>query len=207
MATTPQDRLAKLFAGQPLPATTASGDSHFSEKELQDKRNKDQKQPKWQIPAAAEYPRQVTRSAKPQPTSELLTSSDDDDDYISSFSKKPSMKYPSEQSSKSKRRVMPESKALGYPKDAHTVPKGAIEYTHKGKKSSTQSSQDASIELNSDKEKDTQSSDPASSPLTGQFCQFVLTSKFPYKYMNDIKDRVSRHFFADSKFFNRSWDL
>jgi hypothetical protein len=197
MATTPQDRLAKLFAGQPLPTTTPSGDSHFSEIELQEKRSKDQQQPRWQLPSTAEYPRQVTRSAKPQPTSELLTSSDDDDDYVSSFSKKPSMKAPSEQSSQSKRCVIPEPNALGYPKD---VP-------HEGKQTSMQLSQDASIKLHNGKERDIQSSNSAPSPLTGRFCQFILASKFPYKYMKDANDRVSRHFFANNKFYSRNWDL
>ena len=197
MASTPQDRLAKLFAGQPLPETTATGDSHFSEIELRQKRNKNQQQPRWQLPSTAEYPRQVTRSAKPQPTSELLTSSDDDDDYVSSFSKKPSMKAASEQSSKSNRRVIPEPNALGHPMHA----------PNEGKKSSMQSSHGTSIKLHSGEERGVQSSNPASSPPTGRFCQFILASKFPYKYMKDVNDRVSRHFFANNKFYSRNWDL
>lgn len=187
MATNAKDRLAKLFAGQPLPTTTASGEPHFSEKELEQKRNKDQKQPKWQLPSTAKYPRQVMKPVKPPASTELLTSSDDDDDYVSSFSRKPSMKTPSQQSPNPKQ---------------NNVPQGGIEYIHEDKQSSRQSSLSTSSKMNVSK-----SSDSPFSPVTGKFCQFILASKFPYKYMNDANDRVSRHFFANNKFFSRNWDL
>ncbi|KEF58540.1 uncharacterized protein A1O9_06466 [Exophiala aquamarina CBS 119918] len=187
MATNAQDRLAKLFAGQTLPTTTASSEPHFFEKEIEEKRSKDQKQPKWQLPSTAKYSRQIPKPVKPAPSAELLTSSDDDDDYISLFSKKPSMKTISQQPPDPKQCVEPQ---------------GGAEYIHKGKQSPKHSSQGTSSKTNNSK-----SSHSASLPTTDKFCQFNLVSKFPYKYMNDAGDRVSRHFFANNKFFNRTWDL
>ena len=43
--------------------------------------------------------------------------------------------------------------------------------------------------------------------VTGHFCVFTLVAKLPYKYMTDVDGRVSRHFFANDKFFQRQWDL
>lgn len=206
METAPQDRLAKLFADKPLPTTNVSAEPHFSEKELREKRQKDQAQPKWQLPAAAVYPRRITKPVKPQPTTEILTSSDDDD-YTSSFAKKPSMKPPSPQSSKSKRRFMHSSDAPGHMADTKPSPQGGIEYIHKGKSSSKQSSHGPSIGQKNVRTTNDRSSDLAPLPIIGKFCQFGLAAKFPYKYMNDNNDRVSRHFFADNKFFSRSWEL
>jgi len=187
MATNAQDRLAKLFGGQPLPTASAPGEPHFSERELEEKRSKAQKQPKWQLPETAKYPRQVTKPVKSAPSAELLTSSDDDDDYVSSFAKKPSMKTLDQKSSKLKQ---------------NDVPEGVIEYIHEGKQSAMASSKNTSSTMDIVK-----ASDSASAPITGQFCQFTLVSKFPYKYMNDGNDRVSRHFFANNKFYSRTWDL
>lgn len=206
METAPQDRLAKLFADKPLPSTNMSAEPHFSEKELQEKREKAQAQPKWQLPAAAVYPRRITKPVRAQPSTEILTSSDDDD-YTSSFAKKPSMKSPSPRSSKSKRRFMNSSNALG--PLAHTEPPstGDLQYIHEGKSSLKQSSHGGSIGQNDMRATNDRSSDAAPLPITGKFCQFGLAAKFPYKYMNDNNDRVSRHFFADNKFFSRSWEL
>jgi hypothetical protein len=43
--------------------------------------------------------------------------------------------------------------------------------------------------------------------IVGRFCQFGLAAKFPYKYMNDSNDKVSKYFFASNKFYDHTWDL
>ena len=43
--------------------------------------------------------------------------------------------------------------------------------------------------------------------ITGHFCPLLLVAKFPYKYMVDTDDRVSKHFFAANKFYQRTWDM
>lgn len=47
----------------------------------------------------------------------------------------------------------------------------------------------------------------SSNELVGQFCIFSQVVKFPYKYMQDPENRVSRRFFANEKIFERSWDM
>lgn len=42
---------------------------------------------------------------------------------------------------------------------------------------------------------------------TGHFCVFSLVAKFPYKYMRDSSDKVSKRFFAYNKFYEREWDM
>ena len=203
MSTAPKDRLNQLFAGK-LPSERASStEPHFSEKELEEKKLRDQQPKKWEIPAAAEYPRKIKKPAAPQPSNDLLTSSDDDD-YVNAFAHKPSIKT---QSANSKCRVMPEPNAFGYPKDAPIESKASIEYIPTGKKSSKNASKASS---EGPKPLDTSCSPleyGSQPPVTVQFCQFTLAAKFPYKYMNDSNDRVSRHFFASNKFYSRMWNL
>jgi hypothetical protein len=43
--------------------------------------------------------------------------------------------------------------------------------------------------------------------LTGHFCPLMLVAKFPYKYMVDTDDRVSKYFFAQNKFYQREWNM
>lgn len=51
--------------------------------------------------------------------------------------------------------------------------------------------------------------EPASSSpdCIGCFCVFNLVTKFPYKYLQDPGDRVSKHFFAGGQIYQRNWDL
>lgn len=52
-------------------------------------------------------------------------------------------------------------------------------------------------------------SEPASSSheIHGRFCTFSQVVKFPYRFMHDPEDRVSRRFFAGGKIYQRNWDL
>ena len=43
--------------------------------------------------------------------------------------------------------------------------------------------------------------------VTGHFCVFSLVAKFPYKYMKDPSNAVSKGFFAYNKFYERDWDM
>lgn len=195
-STNPQDRLNRLFDNSPLPSAPTPGELHFSEKELEDRKATDEQ--RWKLPSTAEYPRKIQSPPKNQPQRDLdiLTSSDDDDDYVSSFKKKPSMKPPTI-NVQPKRRAMPQPNAFGYPAESKIEPKAKIEYLAKGKPS--QRSPSAHVDEYSDDDDDNATS--------SRFCQFTLVAKFPYKYMNDANDRVSRHFFASSKFYDREWAL
>ncbi|RMD42765.1 hypothetical protein DV735_g2384, partial [Chaetothyriales sp. CBS 134920] len=41
----------------------------------------------------------------------------------------------------------------------------------------------------------------------GHFCRLALVAKFPYKYVKDSSNEISRQFFANQKFYQRTWDL
>ncbi|EXJ64326.1 hypothetical protein A1O7_00662 [Cladophialophora yegresii CBS 114405] len=204
MATTnPQTRLDRLFAKSPLPPAPPAGQLHFSEKELAEKEAKEETQ--FRVGSTAEYPRQVKPPQKEeaQQAIDILTSSDEDD-YICAFKKKPSMKAPTK-NVKSKRRNMPEPDSVGHSEDAIVKPKGRIEYLARGK-STKHTSADPVSEPDSD-DVHLPTADVHGNPVIGHFCQFTLAAKFPYKYMSDTNDRVSRHFFASNKFYSRNWDL
>ncbi len=195
MTTTPKSRLNQLFAGKSLPSPPKPGEVHFSLIELEQRAAKDQQQT-WKIPSTAEYPRKIIPPPKPTASADVLSSSEDEDDYVAAFRPKPSMISPSKQPRKSK----------GNPKDAHIEPNRAIEYIPQGKVSSKSAKEHAVSEPSNDNE-GLPTSNAQGVPVTGHFCQFFLAAKFPYKYMNDGNDRVSKCFFADNKFYNRTWDM
>jgi hypothetical protein len=163
-------------------------------KELEQKAAKDQ-QPTWKIPATAEYPRKIIPPPKPTGT-DVLSSSEDEDDYVGAFRQKPSMISPTKQLTKSK----------SNPKDTHIDPNRAIEYIPQGKVSAKAVKEHVVLESSNDNE-GLPTSNTQGAPVIGHFCQFFLAAKFPYKYMNDRNDRVSKRFFADNKFYNRTWDM
>lgn len=205
MATNPRDRLGRLFANQPLPAPPTPGQRHFSEKELEQKKANDEEALK--IPSTAQYPRQIKAAPQVERNVDILTSSDDDDDYVAAFQKKPSMKSPTGRAAKLKPRVMPEPNAFGYPKDTPINPEGPIECIAKSKASIKNTFNRSHFKLADSPDGDLPTSSKHGKPVTGHFCQFNLVAKFPYKYMNDTNDRVSRHFFAANKFYDRTWDM
>lgn len=205
MATAPKDRLNKLFSNESLPSPPKLGQPHFSEKELAQKKEQDEQS--WKMPSITQYPQTIQSTQEPTRTVELMTSSDDDDDYVAAFRQKPSMKVLKKSNTKPKPRVLPEPNALGYLKDARIESKGPIEYIPKGKASSTSKTDRDELEDSESDDGRLPTSKPCGIPVTGHFCQFDLVAKFPYKYMNDSNDRVSRHFFANNKFYNRTWDM
>jgi hypothetical protein len=202
METSVQDRFANLFATAPVPDSPDTTRPHLLEIE----QDRLQQQTVFKIPEVAQTPRQI-RGPAPRPAGgdDILTSEDEEDDYVSSFAPKPKMLTPKKRASqKPKPRKLPEPNAHGYPQDAYREPEGPIQFIPKGKSSDAvqdeeEDSDSTSLRL--------RTSDKLGNPLTGHFCQFTLVRKFPYKYMVDSNDRVSRHFFANNKFFERTWDL
>ena len=202
METTVQDRFANLFATARPPAVPDSSHLHLFETEQE----RMQQQTGWKIPEVAQTPRQIRGPApRPAGADDILTSEDEQDDYVSSFSQKPKMlTFTRKSHQKPKRRQMSEHNADGYPRDAYVEPHGPMQYTQNG---------NFSVSVD-DKGEDSDStylqlrtSDKLGNPVTGHFCQFNLVKKFPYKYMVDSSNRVSRHFFANNKFFERTWDM
>lgn len=178
METSVQDRFTNLFASDPMPAPAKSNQPHMSEVEALEKSIKE---PAWTVPNVGEYPRPVNGPApRPGGGDDILTSSDDDD-YASAFAQKPKMQTPK----KMMNGVKPQSSKL--PRSKLTGDDADEEW------------ESTSAEL--------PTVDKLGNPVTGHFCPLNLVKTFPYKYMTDPKDRVSRHFFANNKFFERTWDL
>lgn len=105
---------------------------------------------------------------------------------------------------KPKTRNIPELGTRGDTKKAYIEPQGPIEYVPRGKTSKPIEGDSEEIEPPSLK---LRTMDKLGNPVSGHFCPFNLVKTFPYKYMVDSNDRVSRHFFANNKFFERTWDL
>ena len=128
--------------------------------------------------------------------------SSEDDDYINAFEKKPQM---NSKNIKPQRRAEPETDAHGYRKDQSRDPLVPLQYLPLGKNITDDLAEGSSgikwrVHGLPDK-------DRFGNKCTGHFCVFPLVQKFPYKYMVDGNDRVSRRFFARDRFFDRKWDM
>lgn len=205
-STPARDRLNQLFSGCPRPAPPDPGKPHFSEVELDKKTAQDQEP--WTIPATAQYPRQIVHPPQPERNTDCLTSSDDEDDYVAAFKPKVqvSMKPASDYPGSSRRSALPHHNPHNTPAVSYDGVDESISFVPGGKVSSKGKGKDADLE-----ERVSANPDyawPTSPyPVKGVFCQFSLAAAFPYKYMNDKNDRVSRHFFAQNKFYQNTWDL
>ncbi|KAJ9620758.1 hypothetical protein H2204_012168 [Knufia peltigerae] len=185
MSTSPQSRLDRLFAGKPLPTPPVPGELHFSEKEL-----KEISQKPCQTPAAEQCPQNVPTlpTSQPTPAADVWSSSEDEDDYVAAFKSKPSMKAQNQQPTKESEHVSTIAKSSGASIYKSSNPSMLEPAAHDNVKSVLDSNEQQG-------------------KVTGEFCQFFLTAKFPYKYMNDGDDKVSKRFFAANKFYNRDWDI
>lgn len=184
MATSPQNRLNQLFRGITLPATNPPDQVHFSDQEFIDQATKNN--PPKQPPPASPQPPTARVDSPVQPAINTdINYGSDDDDYTNAFIVKPSMRA-QELYDQPKPRYL--SELHNQRNDSHsTSPTHHLDHDDTGTAFSSQGGQ--------------------AFPLLGKFCQFVLAAKFPYKYMDDGNDQVSRQFFADNKFYSRPWDL
>jgi hypothetical protein len=191
MPTSKADRLKKLFEKDSLPPPPDPNTSHIADTEMVSKMQPAQ-QP-WKVPEVAQTPRKVHKSP-PRTGRDLdqLTSSDDDE-YISAFKKTPAIK--SEITSKAK-------------KSSPTL----ASYQHGTRpmaKARPQADRVAAgrTEVSDGKDDGISNIDKDGHLLIGRYCPLALVTKFCYKYMDDPNDRVSRHFFASGKIWNRTWDM
>lgn len=186
MPTSKLDRLNKLFEGDHRIAQADPDKPHIADLDFKHNisTNK-QAMPKAtpvevprKTPEVVQYPRKIIPT--PPPTArdfDLLTSSDEDE-YVAAFSSKPTTK-------KSRIKFLP------------------------GKKPRRGDDQSQALQPQNPKASgsDLADHDADGNPLTGRYCPLTLVAKFPYKYMVDTNDRVSRHFFAQNKFYQRKWDM
>jgi hypothetical protein len=197
METSAEDRFASLFTSDTKPsASTNDGPS------LYEREHPATPEPKvLKTPEKAQEPRRVP-GPRPNPgaANDVLTSSDDDD-YVAGFSRKPTMQ--GTRMKKSKRTTPKKS-----PKPSHNeaTRDGAATSLGSPKGKITKAMVD-DLDTEDDSDRLLATMDTLGNPVTGHFCQFNLVKRFPYKYLDDTNDRVSKHFFANDKFFERTWDL
>ena len=186
MSTSKLDRLNKLFEGNKRIAQADPNNAHTADLDFAPKVSINKQampdptlpEEPGKIPEVSSYLESIS---PPSPRSgrdlELLTSSDEDE-YVAAFASKPTAKKRPK-----KFQLGGKSTRGGY--KAGTPPQGNFAKV--------------ANELHDH--------DVDGNPLTGHFCPLSLVAKFPYKYIVDTNDRVSRHFFAQNKFYERKWEM
>ena len=186
MPTSKLDRLNRLFEGdgriaQADPSKTHIADIDFMSKVSIDKQATPNLAPAeelWKTPVVNLYPRETTPPPPPTGRDLDLLPSSDEDEYVAAFSSKHTSKRP----------------------QAKSPPGG---------KSTRGGYQERALRRDnlSASARDLADHDVEGNPLIGHFCPLALVAKFPYKYIVDTDGRISRHFFAQNKFYQRKWDM
>jgi hypothetical protein len=185
MPTSKLDRLNQLFEGDERIARPDSSRPHIADIDFMSKGsinkqptpNLAQVEEPWKAPVANPYPRETTPASLLAGRDLDLLTSSDEDEYVAAFSSKPNAKKP----------------------QAKFPP---------GTKSKRGGSQERALRDNFNASpRDLANHDVEGNPLIGHFCPLALVAKFPYKYIVDTSDRISKHFFAENKFYQRTWDM
>lgn len=203
MPTSAQDRFNKLFENQERPTPPDPVGPQTEGPEIGDQHTANQEP--WKIPETAQYPKIIPRQASNASRDiDQLASSDEEDDYIAAFKKKPQMGW---EKSKLKRHILPQQGLSSHRKSGQLKSWGAPYDILNAKQEVQSTGAPLTGEGNVPKNEEPASTDPFGNPSTGHFCVLNLVAKFPYKYMVDTNGEVSQRFFANSKFYNRTWDV
>jgi hypothetical protein len=186
MPTSKLDRLNKLFESDQRIAQSDPDKPHIADLDFTPKTSTKKQaiadmapaQEPWKTPEVAQYPSEITRPPPATRQALDLINSSDEDEYVAAFSSKPEAKKP-------RINFLPGEKPR----------RGDYQSQAMRRKNLTVSANELSDH------------DVDGNPLTGHFCPLALVAKFPYKYMVDTNDRVSKHFFAQNKFYQRNWDM
>lgn len=186
MPTSKLDRLNKLFEDDKRIAEAAPDKPHIAELDFIQKLSTNEQairhtppaEESWMIPQVTQYPQKIN-SLSPQPSQDLdLIKSPDNDEYVAGFSGKPTVK-----------------KSPTKPRRGGELRGGKYQGRALGRERLTSSTNELPKH------------DIEGNALTGHFCPLLLVAKFPYKYMVDTNDLVSRYFFAQNKFYQREWQM
>lgn len=186
MPTSKLDRLNQLFEGGERIARADPSKAHIADIDFTSKVSTDKQatpnlapaEEPWKIPVVNLHPRDPTPPPPPTGRDLDLVPSSDEDEYVAAFSSKHTTKKP-----QTKFPTGRKSKRGGYQERA---------LRRDNLNASARDLTDHDVEGN---------------PLIGHFCPLALVAKFPYKYIVDTDDRISRHFFAQNKFYQRTWDM
>lgn len=181
MTTSAQDRLKILLPNRPKLANPNIDDLHFSEKELLDYRQRQQK-------AAHPLPDQIDQDPG---------SSADEDDFVRAQAPVKPRTKPNNNPSRGSKNAQAQQRYVPgtVPDQVVSLPEGDWE----GGLPAAQVDDDG----------DHRRREPGSSnhECIGHFCIWSLVAKFPYKYMRDPDNKVSRRFFASEKIYERNWQV
>jgi hypothetical protein len=192
MATDPAERFKKIFANTGRPELPDPDQPHIADLELANPAPADQEAKQFKIPDVPQVKRKFIQPDRSGPR-DIIFSSEDEDDDVNAFksSAKPSM--------------LQKPKKIGDSKST----KPTIELSD-----SLEDNISPSMRCPEDVETDKMQSLPKlpvqdvdGNKATGHFCIFSLVAKFPYKYMKDPSDKVSKRFFACNKFYECEWDM
>jgi hypothetical protein len=187
MPTSKLDRLNQLFAGDERIARADPSKAHIADIDFMSKVSIDKQatpnlapaeEPR-KIPVVNLHPRETTPPPPPPTGRDLdLLPSSDEDEYVAAFSSKPTAKKP-------QTNFPPRRKSGGEGYQERALRRDNLNVPAR----------------------DLADHDVEGNPLIGHFCPLALVAKFPYKYIVDTDGRISRHFFAQNKFYQRTWDM
>jgi hypothetical protein len=206
MATDPAERFNKIFAKSARPELPDPSQPHIADLELAKPASIEQEVKQSQIP---DVPQVACKFSQPDRSGarDIISSSEDEDDYVNAFkSAKPSiLQKPEKNGGKRSRKAT--NGGLGKAQETQIELPGHLS-------DSPEDTISPSMRYPEDYETGKMPSlsklpvhDVDGNKATGHFCVFSLVAKFPYRYMKDPSDKVSKHFFAYNKFYEREWDV
>lgn len=182
MAASAQARFDKLFANNSKPEKPKQGDLHFSEKELLEYQQRQQKNAPF---SSGQITHDGKRCAEENESIQIQASAKSNEETLSYSEPRVSEVGNRSHGHVPGTRV---SQMVFLPKDVRHSDLTATQIEEDG--------------LHCDIE-------PVSSSheRVGHFCVWPLVVKLPYKYMQDPDGKVSQRFFASQKIFQRNWKV
>lgn len=207
MATDPAERFRNIFASSAMPELPDPSQPHIADLELAKQPPAKQEVKQFQIPDVLQVARKFAQPDR-SGARDIIYGSEDEDDYVNAYmSAKPSMlEKPKKTSGRGSRRT-PTIKTLGAARDTRVELPGLPSDSF-GDNISPSMRYPGDFETNKMQSlPHLPDRDVDGNMATGHFCIFSLVAKFPYKYMKDPSDKVSKRFFAYNKFYEREWDV
>ena len=208
MPTSKIDRLNKLFEGHEKPRLPPPSKPQKADRDMAPKNLTTQTPRK--IPETAPYLRPTAASPIRTGRDADQISSTDEDDYVAAFRSTPTPKTASKSKPERRRGPKPrtEAGAWGYQEGTNNELRVPVEDIRSGSfQKEASDGQPPRTSSTADFEEGLPMADFCGNSLNGRFCPLLLVAKFPYKYLIDRNDRVSKHFFAQNKFYDRPWDM
>jgi hypothetical protein len=203
MATPVAERFEKIFANIAKPALPDPTQPHIADTELAKSEPSKLKEPdNFKTPDVSQVKRKFLQETR-QAARDFIFSSEDEDDYVNGCKNNAKSEMLEKTRGKGRRKPLQGAGShKGNNKDGQLYSSAAL----------TDSSLPTSMRYPEDFKAGNMinklpTHDIDGNKAIGHFCILSLVSKFPYKYMKDPSDQVSKRFFAANKFYAREWDM